>query len=126
MNGFNRIFILGRLGSEPTVQTSRGGQQYTKLSVATHRTQQDESGDKKETTDWYTINAWGRQGELCARYLTKGQGVMIEGYLSTYTVAKDDDKKETRIAINATKVEFLSKPLGSSVAADIVSVESMQ
>ena len=126
MNGFNRIFILGRLGSEPQIQTSRGGHQFTKLSVATNRTQNDEDGEKKETTDWYTINAWGRQGELCARYLSKGQGVMVEGYLSTFQVAREDGKNEGKIAINALKVEFLPKPMGATVTTEIVPIETMQ
>lgn len=126
MNGYNRIFILGRLGSKPQVQTSKGGQQFTKLNVATNRVQQDELGEKSTQTDWFTINVWGRRGEMCARYLTTGQAIMVEGYLSTYTVEKNDDKKDSRIAIHATKVEFLSKPVGSSVAADIVPVESVQ
>lgn len=126
MNGFSRIYLLGRLGSDPAVQTSKGGNQFTKLNVATNRPNQDESEDKKQTTDWYTVNAWGRQGELCARYLTKGQGVMIEGYLSTYQVEKEDGKHESRIAINASKVEFLQKPLGTQHAAEMVSTESIQ
>lgn len=127
MNGFTRIYAVGRLGSDPAVQTSRGGRQFTKLNIAINRPQKDEDGEKKENaTDWYTVNVWGRQGELCARYLTKGQGVVIDGYLSTFQVTKEDGRNETRIGINATKVEFLYKPMGASQTAEVVAAEAIQ
>jgi single-strand DNA-binding protein len=124
MNGFNRIFVLGRLGADPTSQQSRNGRTFTKLSIATNRAQHDEGGEKT-ITDWYNVNVWGRQGELCSRYLRKGQGVVVEGYLSTYQVMKEDEKPETRIAINAQKVEFLSRPSTTASETETESSEIM-
>jgi single-strand DNA-binding protein len=119
MNGFNRLTIVGNLGSEPTIRTSKEGHTFTRLSVATNRAHKDEERNKKGTTEWFTVNVWGRLGDTCAKYLAKGQGVYIEGYLSSYSILKEDDKKEYRLAINALKVEFLQKPLGSVISTEV-------
>lgn len=115
MNGFSRIFILGRLGSEPTMQLSKNGQNFTRLNIATHRAARDIDSTDNETeaqkpsqvTDWYSVNVWGRQAESCAKYLRKGQGVMVEGYLSNYQSVLEDGRAMKKIGIHAMKVEFL-------------------
>ncbi len=117
MNGFSRIFILGRLGSEPSMQLSKNGQNFTRLSIATHRAAREtdanssESDNSRESqiTDWYSVNVWGRQAETCAKYLKKGQGVMVEGYLSNFQSVKEDGSTFKKIGINAMKVEFLDR-----------------
>ena len=122
MNGFSRIFILGRLGMEPSMQTSKNGRHYTKLSIATHRSGRENAESESEETstrtpqitDWYSVHVWGRQAEVCAKYLKKGQGVMVEGYLSNFQAQLEDGKPLKKIGINATKVEFLDhKPISS-------------
>lgn len=114
MNGFSRIFILGRLGAEPTVQVSKNGQNFTRLSIATHRAARESEDNENsertgQITDWYSVNVWGRQAESCARYLKKGQGVMVEGYLSNFQTVKEDGSSLKKIGINAMKVEFLDR-----------------
>jgi single-strand DNA-binding protein len=115
MNGFSRIFILGRLGSEPAMQVSKNGQNFTRLSIATHRATRETDKQEAETeresqiTDWYSVNVWGRQAETCAKYLKKGQGVMVEGYLSNFQSVKEDGSTFKKVGINAMKVEFLDR-----------------
>ncbi len=117
MNGFNRIFILGRLGSEPAMQVSKNGQNFTRLSIATHRASREtelagaenENSRDSQITDWYSVNVWGHQAETCAKYLKKGQGVMVEGYLSNFQSTKEDGSTYKKIGINAMKVEFLDR-----------------
>lgn len=102
MQGFNKIFILGRVGNQPVSQIAKNGESYARLSIATNY------GD---TTEWHNVLVWGKQADTCSKYLQKGQGVMVEGYLSSYEVDRENGEKERRIGINALKVEFLPKPL---------------
>jgi len=37
----------------------------------------------KDATDWFQIVAWGRLGEICSQYLSKGRLVYVEGRLQT-------------------------------------------
>jgi single-strand DNA-binding protein len=132
MQGINKIFLMGYLGSTPKLNSSSGGKQYTGLSLATHRTSQRrldgrdsslsgdgdnslaEASDKKKTTDWHYVHVWGKQAELCTKYLTKGQPVMVEGYLTQYTQKNEAGVPKTRTSINALKVEFLPRMTSSA------------
>ncbi len=110
MNGTNRIFILGYLGSTPKMQATKAGSPYTALNIATHRMATKEEGSSK-LTDWHFVRVWGRQAETCVKYLSKGQTVFVEGYLSQYAVEKEDGSKERKTAVQALRVEFLPKVL---------------
>ncbi|MEQ1665394.1 MAG: single-stranded DNA-binding protein [Bdellovibrionales bacterium] len=136
MQGINKIFLMGYLGSTPKLNSSSGGKQYTGLSLATHRSTQRrfdgrdsslsgegdnssaEANDKKKATDWHYVHVWGKQAELCTKYLTKGQPVMVEGYLTQYTQKNEAGVPKTRTSINALKVEFLPRLSSASSASD--------
>lgn len=119
MQGLNRIFILGRLGNAPQMYSTAKGRSYTGLSLATQRTTNidEESGKTKDTTDWHYIRVWGKQAENCAKYLTKGQPVLVEGYLSQYAKANATpeldaslkQRPDKRVSITAIRVDFLPR-----------------
>lgn len=109
MQGFNKIFILGRVGNQPALQIAKSGENYTRLSVATNRKIRNANGTEEEVAEWHSVRVWGKQADTCSKYLQKGQGVMIEGYLSSYEIPRENGEKERRIGINALKVEFLPK-----------------
>jgi single-strand DNA-binding protein len=109
MKGFNKIFILGRVGNDPALQVAKTGESYTRLSIATNRKVRGEDGVETEATDWHSVRVWGKQADTCSKYLRKGQGVMIEGYLSNYEATREGGEKEKRVGINAIKVEFLAR-----------------
>ncbi len=94
MQGLNKIFLLGRLGNDPQIYSTSTGRPYTGLSLATQRTTniEGEDGKTKDTTDWHYVRVWGKQAENCAKYLTKGQPVLVEGYLSHYTQAREREE----------------------------------
>ncbi len=111
MQGFNRLFLLGRLGSDPKPYTAATGEPYIGLSVATQRKNRDpEDPNSKGATDWHFVRVWGKHAENCQKYLTKGQGVMIEAYLTPYTRLKPGTSEpERKIGITAIRVEFLPR-----------------
>ncbi len=110
MQGLNRIFIMGLLGNDPQMYTTRSGRPFAGLSVATHRPSlPTEEGGAKDTTDWHFIRVWGKQGENCTKYLSKGQGVLVEGYLTQYVQTKEDGEGEKKTGITAVRVEFLPR-----------------
>lgn len=79
----NRIQLIGHLGKDPEMRvTSKGGKVCT-FSIAVSRRWKSASGDDKETTDWFNVEAWGHLGEICKQYLRKGRLVFLEGQLRT-------------------------------------------
>ncbi|MCB0341656.1 MAG: single-stranded DNA-binding protein [Pseudobdellovibrionaceae bacterium] len=114
MNGLNRVFLMGRLGSAPKRSLSKNGRPYTLLSIATNRHYRDDKGQKQTHTDWHHVTVWGPQSDSCAQYLDKGHPVLVEGYLTYFDKALEEGGKTHQVAIHATQVRFLP---GRPVAA---------
>ncbi len=83
MPTLNRAQIIGYLGRDPEVRYTSTGKPYTTFSVAVSRRWKDRDGNAKEDTDWFNIEAWGKLGEICQQYLSKGRLVYLEGPLRT-------------------------------------------
>ncbi len=47
----------------------------------------------RKETDWFSVEAWGKLGEICQSYLSKGRLVFLEGRLRT---DRYDHNGETR------------------------------
>lgn len=94
MAGVNKVILLGNLGADPEIRTTQNGRTVASLSLATSRQWTDrDSGEKMEETEWHRVTVWGKQAEVCQRYLFKGRQVFIEGRIRTTRVEKDGDTK---------------------------------
>ncbi len=83
MPSLNRIQLIGRLGKNPEVRFTPTGKQVCTFSLAVGRRWKSSTGEEKEATDWFNIEAWGRLGEVCKQYLRKGRLIFLEGHLRT-------------------------------------------
>jgi single-strand DNA-binding protein len=79
MRSLNRVFLIGRAGTEPEVATSRSGHR-----VATFRLATDRPGARgRGRPDWHTIVAWDALVPLVERQVRKGERVYVEGRIET-------------------------------------------
>ena len=112
MRGFNRVFIAGYLGGDPEFLRSKGGSPYARLQVATQRSWfNGDEAKALEKTDWHRVFVWGRQAQICARHLRKGNALAVEGHLSTYRSPgpRADSEALTSTAIVADRIHFLPR-----------------
>jgi single-strand DNA-binding protein len=93
MPSLNRVQLIGRLGRDPETRFTPKGSKVCNFSMAVDRRWRSAEGETKEATDWFNIEAWGRLGEVCQEYLTKGRLVFIEGRLHTDQYEKDGEKR---------------------------------
>lgn len=107
---------MGRLGKDPELKDAKGVQ-ICNFSVATSKTWKDESGEKKEKTEWHNIVCFRKTAELAGKYLTKGRQVLIDGELQTRSWEKDDGTKAYKTEIVAHNLQFIgdSKPSAETV-----------
>ena len=64
-------------------------------------------GDElKEDVCFVDITVWGKQGENCAEYLSKGRPAFIEGRLQ-YSTWESDGQKKSKLEVVANAVQFL-------------------
>lgn len=107
MEDLNRAMIIGRLGRDPEIRYTQDGKAVANFSLATSLKWRDkQSGDMKERTEWHRIVAFGKLGEICGEYLSKGKQVFIEGRLRTRSWEKDGVTRYTT-EIEATNMQML-------------------
>jgi len=73
---YQKITIIGFLGSDPEKRYLSEGTAVTNFSVATNR-----KWDGGEETVWFRVSTWNRLAENCYEYLEKGRKVFVEGRL---------------------------------------------
>ena len=103
----NKVFLFGNLTRDPEQKALPNGTAVTNFSLATNRVYKDANGAKQEQVEYHNIVVFGRQAETSAQYLKKGQGVMIEGRITTRSWDdKTTSEKKYRTEIVADAVQF--------------------
>lgn len=105
---FNKITIIGNLGTDPEMRYMPSGDAVTSFSVATNYRYRTRDGEQRDETEWFRINAWGRLAETTNQYLEKGRLVYIEGRLSSRSWQGQDGQTRFSNEIRAQEVKFLS------------------
>jgi single-strand DNA-binding protein len=108
MAGLNKVMLIGNLGRDPETRRTSGDRSVTEFSLATSESWNDREGNRQERTEWHRIVVWGPLGELCARYLTKGRQVAIEGSIKYRKYEDKEGVEKYATDIVASNVVFLS------------------
>ncbi len=127
MASVNKAILIGNLGKDPEVRYTQDGRAVANFSIATSETWKDkETGDKKERTEWHRIVVFGKLGEICGEYLSRGKQVYIEGRIQTREWEDRDGNKRYTTEIVANNMVMLgargdseaARPSAASPAAD--------
>lgn len=107
----NKVLLIGRLTQDPEARTTPSGQNVTTIKMATNRVWTDAATGRKEATEYHTVIAWGRLGDIASNYLKKGALVMIEGRLQTRSwVGTKDSVKHYTTEIIAENLQMGPRP----------------
>ncbi|MBN1306019.1 MAG: single-stranded DNA-binding protein [Anaerolineales bacterium] len=93
MPALNRIQLIGRLGKDPETRSTTTGKNLTTFSLAVGQRWKNRDGETQEHTEWVNVETWGRLGEICSEYLSKGSLIYLEGRLKT---DRYEDNGETK------------------------------
>lgn len=113
----NQATLVGRLTRDPESRSLPSGQQVTSFSLATGRTYTDKENKKVETTTFHNVVAFGKQAELIAQYVKKGQLLFVQGRIENRSWEKDG-QKHYRTEIVVETFQFGPKAQGSSARQD--------
>ncbi len=103
----NKVMLLGNLGRDPEVRYTASGKAVATFTVATSFQWRDQDGNNQERTEWHRVVAWGRLGEVCGEYLSKGKQVFIEGRIQSREWEDQDGNKRTTVEIIANDMIML-------------------
>ena len=97
----NKLFIIGNLVRDPETRATNTGKSVCSFTVAANRA----SGEEPE---YFKVNAWGKLGESCGKWLSKGRKVSVIGSVSLKRYETKSGEKRAYNEIYAEEVEFLS------------------
>lgn len=105
----NKVFLIGRLTRDPELRYTPNGQAVATFGLAVNR-EYVSKGEKKEETCYLNLVVWGKQAEVCAEYLKKGNLIFVEGRLQYRSWETDEKEKRTTIEVRVERFQFLEKP----------------
>jgi single-strand DNA-binding protein len=108
-NIINSVTLVGRAGTNPETRYFESGSVVTKVNVAVRRP------GKNQEPDWFPVEAWGKQAEVLANYVTKGDQVGVIGELrfDTWT-DKTTQQERIKPVIRAIRIELLGNNKGAA------------
>ena len=92
MRSVNKVILVGHVAADPAQSETKAGRVRVTFPLATHR-ETTSDGVTKEVTDYHCVVAWDTLGEICMKYLGKGQGVYVEGTILNRAYEKDGARK---------------------------------
>ena len=128
---YQRIVLVGYVGSDPEMRYTPNGTPVTSFSLATSRRWTSAQGQQSDETVWWRGTAWRRQAETCNEYLSKGRLVLVEGRVGgdrlqkgsgstqivPHTWVGQEGEPRAQFDITARTVRFLGR--GTAAPADI-------
>jgi single-strand DNA-binding protein len=104
----NRVVLTGNLTRDPELRSTGSGLSVCSLRIASNTRRKDQStGEWTDKPNYFSVTVWGAQGENCARFLTKGRPVAIDGRLEWREWQAQDGSKREAVEIVADSVQFL-------------------
>jgi len=104
----NRTLLAGNL-TRDVESRAVGDKTVANFGLAINHRYKGKDGEVKEEATFVDIEAWGRTGELCAQYLTKGSGCFIEGRLKLDQWTDKDGQKRSKLKVVADSVQFMGR-----------------
>ncbi|MEO6308899.1 MAG: single-stranded DNA-binding protein [Nitrospiraceae bacterium] len=108
MAGFNKVVLLGNLTRNPELRYTPNGIPVASLGLAVSR--RYKQGDElKEEVCFVDIVVFGKQAEHCGQYLSKGNGIIVDGRLQQRRWETEDGQKRSKHEVVAQTVTFMPK-----------------
>ena len=102
----NRAILFGRLTKDVDLRTTPSGRSVAMLTLAIDR---PATKDGNKEADFIPVVLWGKTAEAVARYVHKGQRLLVEGRIQVRSYDGKDGQKRYATEVVADKAEFIDK-----------------
>ncbi|HXA28814.1 MAG TPA: single-stranded DNA-binding protein [Candidatus Angelobacter sp.] len=120
----NKVILIGNLTRDSeTVAGSRGAVTRMRLATSTHW--RDPDGNRVETTEFHSLVAFQRLGEICAQYCYKGRRIYVEGRLRTREYDGSDGLRRTTTEVVVDTMRLLDRREDGGAEGDAVNATAL-
>lgn len=103
----NKLTIIGNLTADPDLRTTPNGDNVCELRIAVNRRKTKNNPDPG--ADYFRVTVWNERADLCAKYLSKGKKVAVEGSVTASAYTGNDGQPRASLEVKDVKeIEFLS------------------
>ena len=98
----NKVILLGNVGADPNISSLPSNSRVANFSLATSETWKDESGQRKERTEWHRVVIYNDSlVNIVEKYVKKGSKIFIEASIRSrkYTDSSGVEKHITEIVL---------------------------
>lgn len=117
----NNLVIKGRISSDIELRATSSGKEVAIFNVAVNR-QFD-----RETTDFFSVSAWGKTGVFVSTYFSKGQEILLSGPMQSRKWQDKEGNNRVSWELIANQVEFCGTknqaPKEDSLESDFVEIK---
>jgi single-strand DNA-binding protein len=105
----NRVILTGNLTRDPELRSTNSGFNICSLRLAVNNRRKDnQSGQWVDEPNYFDITVFGAQGENCAKFLSRGRPVAIDGRLKWREwTDQNTQQKRQAVEVIADSVQFL-------------------
>jgi single-strand DNA-binding protein len=103
----NRVVLTGNLTRDPELRSLPSGMSVCSLRIASNTRRKGSSGEWEDKPNFFDVTVWGAQGENCARFLSKGRPVALDGRLEWREWQDQAGNNRQSVEIVADSVQFL-------------------
>lgn len=105
----NEVVLIGRLTRDPEIRYTNNQTAVCTFTLAVDRPRRRDQNQNPDapTADFIRITVWGRQGETCSRYLSKGRQAAVQGRIQTGSYVNNEGRRVYTTDVVANRVEFL-------------------
>ena len=107
MASLNEVTLIGRIGADAEIKSTKNGTTMATMSVATSNVYKDSEGNRQEKTDWHKVTIWGSMADKLAPYLNKSTLVLVKGSMHT-RVFNVEGVKKSITEVRGQRVSILS------------------
>lgn len=107
MANFNKVILLGNLTRDIEVRFSQSGLAIGKFGMAINRQSTTKEGEKRESTCFVDLTAFGRQAEVLQQYVGKGSPLFVEGRLEYSTWETQEGNKRSKLEVIVENFQFV-------------------
>lgn len=118
MASFNQVILLGNLTRDVELRHTPSNQAVANIGLAMNRQFQTKDGERREETTFVDCEAWGRQAEVMAQYLSKGRPVFIQGRLKLDTWQDQQGQNRSKLKVVVENFQFVGGRDGGGNAPD--------
>ncbi|MDR1595816.1 MAG: single-stranded DNA-binding protein [Puniceicoccales bacterium] len=116
MASFNKVILMGNLTRDPEVRITQHGVTICKFAIAVSRQSKALDGTSRDETVFIDVDAFGKHGELIAKYFTKGRPILLEGRLRMDQWETQSGEKRSKLGVVLEGFQFVG-PRGEDDAS---------